>query len=653
MTNTNISHLTLGVCDYPEHVPQNEWQKHAVAQKQLGLTYVRLAEFAWSKIEPSQGHYDWDWLDQAIDVYAALGLKIVLGTPTATPPAWLIAKYPDVLPIDENGLVKKFGSRRHYDHASEIYRELCAGIVELMARRYAEHPAVVGWQIDNELGHEGTTVSYGGASAARFPDWLAAKYDTLDNLNIAWGNAFWSQNYSDWKQIGTPNLTAVRQANPSHALDYQRFCSDMIEEFQQGQIALLRKICPDHFITHNYVIFSAESDLYKLAKNLDFVAWDSYPIGMLEFFATWESEEIKTRYARTGHPDLVSLNHDIYRGLKQGEGFWVMEQQCGHANWAQYNPLPATGAVKLWSAQAWAHGADSIIYFRFRASHMAQEIMHSGLLHQSGKPDRGYAEVESFDPCQFATQATKNRVAMVHSYDSLWSYNQQPHNQDLSYWHQFALFYGVARSLGLDVDIVHPLDIQDSQYDFVICPALTLLNPDEAQVLIEHSKANQLIFGPRTDFRDQYGKAALNGQFSMLSEIIGGQPINFDSLRPTLKQQVVDRNGNVSHEAELWCESYSTKSENTLFSYQQGPLDGQAAVVSCGSVITIGALSKTLIEQVISQSCSKQGIECEKLPEGIRRTIRGDSTLWVNFNNEDVAWNGMLIPAVGYLLSNN
>ena len=653
MSNNSINYLTLGVCDYPEHVSQSDWQKHAVAQKQLGLTYVRLAEFAWSKIEPVQGEYDWNWLDQAIDIYASQGLKIVLGTPTATPPAWLIESYPEVLPVDENGMVKKFGSRRHYDHASEVYRNLCMGIVERMAKRYADHPAVVGWQIDNELGHEGTTVSYGGASAIRFPEWLKAKYHTLENLNVAWGNAFWSQNYSNWKQIETPNLTAVRQANPSHSLDYQRFCSDMIEEFQQIQIALLRKICPQHFITHNYVIFSAESDLYKLAGNLDFVAWDSYPIGMLEFFATWESEQTKTRYARTGHPDLVSLNHDIYRGLKKGKGFWVMEQQCGHANWAQYNPLPATGAVKLWSAQAWAHGADSIIYFRFRASHMAQEIMHSGLLHQNGQPDRGFVEVESFKPDLFAIQATSNRVAMLHSYDSLWSYNHQVHNQDLSYWHQFALFYAAVRSLGIDVDIVAPSDLKNSHYDLVICPALTLINPDEAKLLIEHANTSQFIFGPRTDFRDQYGKAAESGQFTQLSEIIGAQPGNFDSLRPGLKQLLANKNAKVCHEATLWCESYIAESDNIEFCYQGGPLDGQAAVISTENVTTIGALSRVLIEQVVSPVCSKKGIVCEKLPEGVRKTSRGDYTLWVNFTDKDVDWNGLSIPAVGYTLTDN
>lgn len=651
MNQPSFSQFSLGVCDYPEHVDEIDWAEHARQQRKLGLTWVRLAEFAWAKIEPSEGTFEWSWLDKAIDVYAKEGLSIVLGTPTATPPAWLVSKYPDILPVDENGQVKKFGSRRHYDHASEVYRQECRRIVTLMANRYATHPAVKGWQTDNELGHEGTTVSYGGASEKRFPQWLEHKYGSLEALNQAWGNAFWSQDYSAWEQIKAPNLTAVRQANPSHRLDYQRFCSDMIVEFQQLQIDILRDVCPEHFITHNCVIFSAECDLYKLTKPLDFVSWDSYPIGMLEFFADWESEDVKTEYARTGHPDLVSLNHDIYRGLCDQRSFWVMEQQCGHANWAQYNPIPAQGAVKLWSAQAWAHGASGVIYFRFRASHYAQEIMHSGLLHQNGQPDRGYQEVQSFDPGIFPTNTQNSRVAVLHDYDSLWSYNHQPHNQDLSYWYQFVLFYGALRELGVSVDIIHPTQLKNKRYDLVVSPALTLLTPESAKSVLDVAPYTTLIFGPRTDFRDQYGKAAKRGQFEQLAPIIGGKLINFDSLRPTLQQDVQEEDdSNCSFTASLWCESYDVDSAKVLYSYRQGPLHGQAAVIQYKQTITIGALSKGLIKTIIKEQCEQLSIKTEEMPDGVRVTDCGSHELVVNFNQQRSSWKGMALLPVDYKL---
>lgn len=648
MSDHSSSTLNLGVCDYPEHVSANDWRMHAKKQKSIGLSFVRLAEFSWAKIEPMEGTYQWQWLDEAIEIYQKEGLDVVLGTPTATPPAWLIQKYPEILPVDENNQVKKFGSRRHYDHASELYREECARIVTLMAKRYASHSAVIGWQTDNELGHEGTGMSFGGASAERFPSWLKEKYKSLQALNQAWGCEFWSQTYTDWVQITPPNLTAVRQANPSQVLDYKRFCSAMIEEFQQRQIDILRTYSPAEFITHNFVIFSAESDLYRLAENLDFVAWDSYPIGMLEFFATWESEQTKTDFARTGHPDLVSFNHDLYRGLKNGRDFWVMEQQCGHANWAQYNPLPAKGAVQLWTAQAWAHGASAVVYFRWRACHMAQEIMHSGLLRQDGTEDRGFKEAADFCSEEFKLANINNKIAVLHDYESLWIYDQQAHNQDLSYWHQFMLFYSVLRESGVDVDVIHPRQLKDKQYDLVVAPALTLMSEEIADQLLALPSETELVLGPRTAFRNESGLVAQTGQFEKIEALVGAKMLNFDSLRPTISQ-LIEGQGERQYEARLWCESYQVDTAKSVLNYKEGPLDQQSAVISKGNTTTIGALSKSLIKAVINEKLSRKNIEYfDDLPTGVRISRRGEQTLLTNFSSHPVEWRGHHLPAVTY-----
>ncbi|QHJ10217.1 Beta-galactosidase [Paraglaciecola mesophila] len=648
MSTLNNDTLNIGVCDYPEHVPQNEWGVHAEQQRALGLTYVRLAEFSWAKIEPKDGVFDWQWLDEAVATYVAKGLKIVMCTPTATPPAWLVKKFPHILAVDAQGQTMRFGSRRHYDHASETYRKECKRITTEIAKRYGQHADVIGWQTDNELGHEGTAVSYGGASAERFPKWLEARYQTLEALNEAWGCAFWSQDYSDWSQICPPNLTAVRQPNPSQALDYQRFCSDMIDEFQQLQIEVLRALSPDRFITHNFVIFAQEFDLYKVAKNLDFVAWDSYPIGMLEFFATWESEETKTEFARTGHPDLVSFNHDLYRGIKGGKDFWIMEQQCGHANWAQYNPLPAKGAVQLWTAQAWAHGASCVTYFRWRASHMAQEIMHSGLLQQDGRADRGYQEVKDFDPSQFALEKVDAKVALLHDYNSLWAYNLQPHNKDLNYWHQFMMFYSALRELGVDVDIIHPEQLTDKQYALVVAPALTLMTDKTASILNLCAKSCPIVFGPRTAFRHDSGRVANKGQFEFIEELVGIKLANFDSLRPTLEQTIRCTNHNTDFTAKLWCESYEVNSAVATHTYTHGPMAGLAAVTQKDKVSVIGALSTGLISSVLMEALRGAGIETYRLPKGLRLSKRGNTTLVQNFNQQAVEWQGVTYPGVSF-----
>ena len=652
MNHASLPCLTLGVCDYPEHVEATQWHIHAQQQKALGLAFVRIGEFSWQKIEPQSGKFDWQWLDKAIDIYQQAGLKVVLGTPTATPPGWLVERYPEILAVDENNQVKKFGSRRHYDHASAIYRKECQRIVTAMAERYGKHPNVAGWQTDNELGHEGTAQSYSAASVIGFQQWLENKYSSLDALNTAWGTVFWSQTYSSWSQISSPNLTAVRQANPSQVLDFKRYCSDMIIDFQQLQIDIIRALSPERFITHNFVIFASEFDLYKASKNLDFVAWDSYPIGMLEYFATWESEEIKTRYARTGHPDLVSLNHDIYRGLKGGTDFWVMEQQCGHANWAQYNPLPADGAVKLWTAQAWAHGAQSVIYFRWRASHMAQEIMHSGLRQQDGRADRGHKEVSELSTQMYPLVPIKAKIAILHDYESMWIYDQQPHNLKLSYWAQFYQFYSIVRSLGLDVDIIHPLDLTNNTYSLVIAPALTLVSDEVAKVLKATAKTTKMMFGPRTAFRTESGLVPKDGQFSAIAEMVGIKLANFDSLRPTLTQEIVpfDKVDENQYQAKLWCESYELITAKALYHYSEGPMSGKAAVTELDKVMVVGALSQQLISALVKQCCVELQIATEEMAEGVRMSHRGEHCLLQNFNQHAVEFAGHSIPAVSSII---
>ncbi|TDF42081.1 beta-galactosidase [Alteromonadaceae bacterium M269] len=646
-------HLQLGVCDYPEHTPESNWQSHAEQQKALGLSVVRIAEFSWAKIEPQEGEYHWEWLDKAITVYANQGLSVVLGTPTATPPAWLIEKHPEILPVDQNGIVKQFGSRRHYDHASDIYKEYATLIVIKMLERYAQNKAVVGWQTDNELAHEGTGQSFGGASAEKFPDWLKKKYGAIEALNEAWGTIFWSQTYNDWHQIKPPTQVATGQANPSHLLDYRRFCSDMVAQFQDSQIQLIRQHAPHHFITHNFVILSEETDLYRLAEDLDFVAWDSYPIGMLEFFATWESEETKTAYARTGHPDLISLNHDIYRGLKNGEDFWVMEQQCGHANWAQYNPLPADNAVSLWTAQAWAHGASAVVYFRWRAAHMAQEIMHSGLLRQDGTQDRGYSDVASLEPSTFSLDSSMSsgcEVVLLHDYQSLWAYNHQPHHQDLNYWRQFTMFYSALRALGIDVDISSSKNVDLSQYKLVVAPALTIFDDSVHELIRNTDPDTQWIFGPRCGFKDATGKVPQKGQFQGVQDILGVRQLNFDSLRPGLTQDVTISEGGLNKvfEAQVWCESYELEEGQTEYVYSGGPQDGKTAVARNNNMTMIGALSKPLTTEIMTSRLTELGVETEILPEGVRLSQRSGSKLVFNFNQQEIQWKGKLLSPVSY-----
>jgi len=617
--------FALGVCDYPEHVPWEQWKHYPKRQKQLGITYVRIAEFAWSKIEPTEGVFDWAWLDDAVEALAGAGLQVVMCTPTATPPAWLIRNNPDILPTGIDGHIRNFGSRKHYDHASPIYREHSRRITTEVTSRYGKHPAVVGWQTDNEWGCHSTTRSYGGASALAFRKWLERKYGSLAALNDAWGNVFWSQDYTDWSQIDPP-FNMVTDRNPSHVLDFDRFASDAVRDFQAEQIAIIRALSPGRWITHNYMMHFMEFDHYANSELLDFASWDSYPLGQVE--RSTMSEDEKVRWARTGHPDWISWNHDVYRGLKGRRAFWVMEQGAGQVNWAPSNCLPVEGAVALWTAQAWAHGASCVSYFRWRAATVAQELMHSGLLRHDETLDRGGQEIARMELAGRANGAIPARVALLHDYESQWVYDIQPHSLRASYIAQTMLFYSALRGLGLDVDIRHP-DADLSGYAVIVAPALQLMGPERAAHLGRYAHESQLVFGPRTAYRTTTGRVQELGQPGPLRGLVGQRLLNFDGLRPGLTAHAG------GYDVETWAESYEPVGAETVVAYDDGPLAGQAAVTRNDNAWSIGAWSAPLITDILERICAEAGLATARLPEGVRVSHNGATEIWMNFSQTD------------------
>jgi beta-galactosidase len=246
--------MRLGVCYYPEHWPEDWWADDARRMAEMGLSRVRIGEFAWSRIEPDPGCFDWGWLDRAIETLHGAGLGIIMGTPTATPPKWLVDQIPDMVAIDANGQPRKFGSRRHYCFSHRGYTDEAARIVAALAERYGDHPAIVAWQTDNEYGCHDTVLSYSQAALAGFRDWLAKKYGDVAALNAAWGNVFWSMDYRAFAEIDLPNLT-VTEPNPAHVLDFRRFSSDQVVHFNRHQADILRAASPGRDIVHNFMGF--------------------------------------------------------------------------------------------------------------------------------------------------------------------------------------------------------------------------------------------------------------------------------------------------------------------------------------------------------------------------------------------------------------
>ena len=502
MTQPNSSiKRKLGTCYYPEHWPENIWEEDARQMAELGLTWVRIGEFSWSQLEPREGQLNFEWLDRAFDILHRHGLKVVLGTPTATPPKWVCDKYPDMFARDKQGNLRKFGSRRHYCFSHFGYREQCRDIVTRLAERYGTHPALGAWQTDNEYGCHDTTLSYSDAARVGFQRWLADKYgNDIANLNAAWGNVFWSMEYAGYHEIDLPNLT-VTEANPAHWLEFRRYTSDQVVAFNRLQCDIIREYS-NAPISHNYMGRITDFDHFKVGDDLDIATWDSYPIGFLADRAG-ATQEKQRRFMRQGDPDFQAFHHDLYRSVGKGR-WWIMEQQPGPVNWAPINPDPLQGMVRLWTWEAFAHGAETVAYFRWRQAPFAQEQMHSGIL----RPDSAKATAY-FEAVRVAKELTQSPttdcemadVAILFDYDADFSWAALNHVKDGDYFELVFDHYRALRRLGINIDILPASHRDFSNYQCIIAPGLMHMDADLLSCL-ENSDA-LVIYGPATHSRTE------------------------------------------------------------------------------------------------------------------------------------------------------
>ncbi len=483
------------------------WAQDAREMIRAGIRVVRIGEFAWSRLEPEPGQFDWAWLDTAIKTLADAGLKLVLCTPTATPPRWMLDRWPDMLARDENGHVRRFGSRRHYCFSHEGYRGECARIAGELARRYGRHPAIIAFQIDNEYGCHDTTLSWSDAARDGFRQWLAGKYGTIAALNRRWGNVFWSMEYQAFDQIELPHLT-VTQLNPAHVLDFNRFSSDQVIAFNRLQCDALRPHtdCP---LLHNYMGRITSFDHFALGRDLDIATWDSYPLGFLDD-RSGRPQDFRDRFLRQGDPDFQAFHHDLYRSVGRGR-MWVMEQQPGPVNWAPHNPAPAPGMVRLWTLEAIAHGAEIVSYFRWRQLPFGQEQMHAGLKRPDNSPASVLAEIASLaDELRDLPRddAPDARIALVLDYPSAWGWQALPNRtgatpenatDGFDYFSLVYDFYCALRQMGQTIDIISPECTDLSAYCCVIAPALMHVPESFAHALA--GVRGPVLVGPRAAFR--------------------------------------------------------------------------------------------------------------------------------------------------------
>ena len=624
--------MKLGVCYYPEHWPKTRWQEDARTMVEVGIEYVRIGEFSWSRLENVEGEYTWGWLDDALEVLANAGLKVILGTPTATPPKWLVDKYPAMLARDESGQLRGFGSRRHYSFASLEYRQVCKRIVTDMAQRYGDHDAVIAWQTDNEYGCHDTILSYAEVDLTAFKVWLAEKYKSIDDLNQAWGNVFWSMEYNSFDEIELPNLT-VTEANPSHRLDFQRCCSDQVVAYNKLQADILRKHSPGRDLVHNYMGFFTAFDHHKVGEDLDVASWDTYPLGFLDQEAIYQSQE-KQDYLRTGHPDFGAFHHDLYRGCGKGR-LWVMEQQPGPVNWAPHNPSPAQGAVRMWTWEAFSHGAELVSYFRWRQAPFAQEQMHSGLL----RPDASKAEAAyeaqqvseevaavmqklGLDKDELEALPSAGNVALMFDYDACWALDIQPQSQAYRYLFWCYRIYEALRELGLSIDIVPPkADL--AAYKMLVLPAQVVI--DDALLTSLENFDGVLLAGPRSGSKTASYQIPEQLAPGKLQQIMALKVERVDALPEHTKPDVNGAWG--QGQLQYWHEQLATELPSLL----QDDV-GSPVLVGTGKCFYLGScLEKNLLKTSLEKLASLAEIPTYYLPKGIRVRTRGKLIFVFNY----------------------
>ena len=632
--------LLLGAAWYPEQWPESRWDADLDLMQEAHINFVRVGEFAWSTMEPKEGDYELEWLYRAVRAAERHHIVVVIGTPSAAPPAWLTTTYPQTLRTLADGHKDKHGGRQQFDWSDPKYRELSRKIADKLAVRFGTDPDVIGWQIDNEYAN----ASYGAATQAQFQQWLQGKYKTLDNLNARWTTSYWSEAYQDWSQIPINEYSG----NPGLMANWRIFVSDTWRSYQRNQIDAIRAHAePRQKITTNMMGWFEEYDHYTVSQDLDFASWDDY-VGK-------------------GHLDPVANGaiHDVTRGFLR-KNFWVMETQPGFVNWSSDNNSLNKGEVRAMAYNALGHGAEAVEYWQWRSALNGQEQYHGTLVGADGSPVPLYAEIaqmgaefEKLAPALAGT-SVESQVAVLHDYNSRWAIERQKHNQAFDPIESLMSFYRPLRERVRSVDIVSdtaPLD----RYKLVVAPALNFLTPAAVKSLEAYvQQGGHLVLGQRSAMKDEDNSLFTQRQPGPLAPMLGARVEQWYALEKPVPLSGVWG----SSESKVWAEQLGNLGPDTkvLMTYgaSNGWLDGQPAVVTRkagkGSITYFGAtLDAAAMQHAADWMLGESGLApvLPDVPAGVDVAIRSGSgkrlLLLTNYNTEPA--NIVLPSAMEELLS--
>ena len=636
----NDKDLTLtGAYYYPEHWDESQWERDLKQMHELGFEFTHFAEFAWAQLEPQEGVYDFSWLDRAVALAAKYDLKVVMCTSTATPPVWLSRKYPEILLKSEDGTVQDHGARQHASFASPVYRKLAYRMIEELARHYGNDSRIIGWQLDNE---PAVQFDYNQAAEEAFREFLKEKYHhNIQELNAAWGTAFWSEVYSRFEEITLPK-TAQMFMNHHQILDYRRFAAKQTNDFLNEQCRLIRKYAKNQWVTTNYIPDYDKGHIGG-SKDLDFVSYTRYMV-------YGDNEGIGRRGYRVGNPLRIAMANDFFRPVNGTYG--VMELQPGQVNWGSINPQPLPGAVRLWLWSVFAGGSDFICTYRYRQPLYGTEQYHYGIVGTDGVTvTPGGREYEQFmkeirslrkdyRPKEDKPETyLKRKTAILWNPENYWSIDRQKQNAT---WNTFAhvdKYYRTLKSYAAPVDFISE-EKDFSQYPVMIVPAYQLADKELVARWKKYvEEGGNLVLTCRTAQKDRFGRLPEAPFGSMIDELTGNHIEFYDLLLPQDPGQV-KMDGKV-YTWNTWGEILQSGTSNEVWAtYTNEFYEGKPAVtfrkLGKGSVTYIGVDSSdgVLERQVLDKLYSRLQIEVMNLPYGVTMEYRNGLGIVLNYSDQ-------------------
>lgn len=610
--------------DYsPEQWPQEVWDDDVRLMRRAGVTTATVGVFSWARLEPRPGQYDFAWLDDVMGRLHAAGIGVMLATATASPPVWLARLNPESLPVTESGTRLEFGARQQFSPSSSAYREHALRLVEHLAKRYGSHPALTAWHVNNEYGCHVPT-SYDGESSEAFRSWLRTRYGTIEDLNRAWGTAFWSQSYVEFSEVEPPRQAPTFR-NPTQLLDWARFGSDALLELYRAEVEVLRTLTPGVPVTTNFMGFFQHADYWAWAPHLDFISDDAYP-----------DPADPEAYVQ------LAASRDLMRSLRDGQPWVLMEQSTSAVNWRDVNlPKPA-GLHRVHSLGAVARGADGILHFQWRAAGVGAEKFHAALLPHSGTETRVFREAcelgEELKSLSADVVGTRvpSRVAMLFDWDSRWAIEQPATPARITYVPAFLSWYRPFLRRGVTVDI-RPRGADLSGYDLVVAPFLHVLGGNDAEVLDDYVRGGgHLIVTYMSGVLDRDLHVWLDGYLGPLGETLG---VRVREIAPAVGPLHVE--GTFSGAAGTWNDDVEATTSRVLARYSGGFSSGGPAITrnerGAGAAWYVGtqpgdALLDELVAAWLREACVEPMLD--RPMSGVEVVRRGGLVFAINHTSE-------------------